>query len=114
MFLLEKRPFNSETVKVYKKDKKLLENQDYSKTPVLMSHKIASPSLGSRFLFPSLKKITDKKGSNSKSILDLYSGKGGKLSGFSRKDDSNKKLFGEKKSALVENKESYDTYIKAT
>jgi len=105
IFLLEKRPFNSETVKVYKKDKKLLENQDYSKTPVLMSHKIASPSLGSRFLFPSLKKITDKKGSNSKSILDLYSGKGGKLSGFSRKDDSNKKLFGEKKSALVENKE---------
>jgi len=105
IFLLEKRPFNSETVKVYKKDKKLLENQDYSKTPVLMSHKIASPSLGSRFLFPSLKKITDKKGSNSKSILDLYAGKGGKLSGFSRKDDSNKKLFGEKKSALVENKE---------
>ena len=105
IFLLEKRPFNSETVKVYKKDKKLLETQDYSKTPVLMSHKIASPSLGSRFLFPSLKKITDKKGSNPKSILDLYAGKGGSSSGFNRKDDNNKKVFGEKKSALVENKE---------
>ena len=76
IFLLEQRPFNSETVKVYKKDKKLLETQDYSKTPVLMSHKIASPSLGSRFLFPSLKKITDKMGNNSKSILDMYAGKG--------------------------------------
>ena len=105
IFLLEKRPFNSETVKVYKKDKKLLETQDYSKTPVLMSHKIASPSLGSRFLFPSLKKITDKKGSNPKSILDLYAGKGGSSSGFNRKNDNNKKVFGEKKSALVENKE---------
>ena len=106
IFLLEKRPFNSETVKVYKKDKKLLETQDYSKTPVLMSHKIASPSLGSRFLFPSLKKITDKMGNNSKSILDMYAGKGkGSSSGFTRKDDNNKKLFGEKKTANVEDKE---------
>ena len=106
IFLLEKRPFNSETVKVYKKDKKLLETQDYSKTPVLMSHKIASPSLGSRFLFPSLKKITDKMGNNSKSILDMYAGKGkGSSSGFTRKDDNNKKLFGEKKAANVEDKE---------
>ena len=106
IFLLEKRPFNSETVKVYKKDKKLLETQDYSKTPVLMSHKIASPSLGSRFLFPSLKKITDKMGNNSKSILDMYAGKGkGSSSGFIRKDDNNKKLFGEKKAANVEDKE---------
>ena len=106
IFLLEQRPFNSETVKVYKKDKKLLETQDYSKTPVLMSHKIASPSLGSRFLFPSLKKITDKMGNNSKSILDMYAGKGkGSSSGFTRKDDNNKKLFGEKKAANVEDKE---------
>ena len=106
IFLLEQRPFNSETVKVYKKDKKLLETQDYSKTPVLMSHKIASPSLGSRFLFPSLKKITDKMGNNSKSILDMYAGKGkGSSSGFTRKDDNNKKLFGEKKTANVEDKE---------
>ena len=108
IFLLEQRPFNSETVKVYKKDKKLLETQDYSKTPVLMSHKIASPSLGSRFLFPSLKKITDKMGNNSKSILDMYAGKGkgkGSSSGFTRKDDNNKKLFGEKKTTNVEDKE---------
>jgi hypothetical protein len=106
IFLLEQRPFNSETVKVYKKDKKLLETQDYSKTPVLMSHKIASPSLGSRFLFPSLKKITDKMGNNSKSILDMYAGKGkGSSSGFTRKDDNNKKLFGEKKATNVEDKE---------
>jgi tRNA A-37 threonylcarbamoyl transferase component Bud32/Ca2+-binding EF-hand superfamily protein len=103
IFLLEKRPFNSETVKVYKKDKKLLEDQDYSKTPVLMSHKIASPSLGSRFLFPSLKKISKNILNNPKNILDLYSGKG-KI-GFVREEPSNKKIFGDKKSAKVENKE---------
>ena len=78
MFLLEKKPFSSATMKIYgsKSDKK----QDVSQTPKLAKQVIASPSLNSRFLSPKLKKKSLMAGGKKKNlgaaanILQLYSG----------------------------------------
>ena len=74
MFLLEKRPFSDETVKIFLKNK---ENSDKksneSKTPKVEPHKIASPTLKSKFVSPTLKKRTLQLGE--KNILSFYAGK---------------------------------------
>jgi hypothetical protein len=54
MFLLEKKPFSSATIKIYGAgDQKKTEA---SHTPKIAKQVIASPSLNSRFLSPKLKK----------------------------------------------------------
>ena len=79
MFLLEKKPFSSATLKIYgsKSDSKV---EDVSKTPKIAQQVIASPSLNSRFLSPKLKKKSlMQKGKKAnlgaaQNILQLYSG----------------------------------------
>ena len=79
MFLLEKKPFTSATLKIYgsKSDSKV---EDVSKTPKIAQQVIASPSLNSRFLSPKLKKKSlMQKGKKAnlgaaQNILQLYSG----------------------------------------
>ena len=76
MFLLEKRPFSDETIKIFVQNKTSSpKNADVSKTPKpAESHKIASPSLKSKFISPTLKKRTVKLGQTN--ILNLYTGTG--------------------------------------
>ena len=79
MFLLEKKPFSSATIKIYGAgDQK---KTDISQTPKVAKQVIASPSLNSRFLSPKLKKkslMAGKKGKagggGAANILQLYSG----------------------------------------
>ena len=78
MFLLEKKPFSNETIKIYSTStKKKREDSPSLKVPKQF---IASPSLNSRFLSPKLKKkslIVGQKGNlggKGASILQLYSG----------------------------------------
>ena len=79
MFLLEKKPFSSATIKIYGAgDQKKTEA---SHTPKIAKQVIASPSLNSRFLSPKLKKkslMAGKKGKvgggGAANILQLYSG----------------------------------------
>lgn len=73
MFLLEKRPFSDETVKIFLKNKQNNSKENESKTPKVESHKIASPSLKSKFVSPTLKRRTLQLGE--KSILSFYAGK---------------------------------------
>ena len=87
MFLLEKRPFSDETIKVFIQNKEKAERKmNECLTPQVESHhKIASPSLKSKFISPTLKKRTIELGS--KNILSLYSGKGTKPSTFGKKTE---------------------------
>lgn len=85
MFLLEKRPFSDETIKVFVQNKEKAERKmNECLTPKVESHhKIASPSLKSKFISPTLKKRTLEVGS--KNILSLYSGKVSQPSTFGKK-----------------------------
>ena len=93
MFLLEKKPFTSATLKIYgsKSDSKV---EDVSKTPKIAQQVIASPSLNSRFLSPKLKKKSlMQKGKKAnlgaaQNILQLYSGVDNKPA---EKDDKKEK-----------------------
>ena len=93
MFLLEKKPFSSATLKIYgsKSDSKV---EDVSKTPKIAQQVIASPSLNSRFLSPKLKKKSlMQKGKKAnlgaaQNILQLYSGVDNKPA---EKDDKKEK-----------------------
>ena len=79
MFLLEKKPFSSHTIKIYGAGEQ--KKTDVSQTPKVSKQVIASPSLNSRFLSPKLKKkslMAGKKGKagggGAANILQLYSG----------------------------------------
>ena len=79
MFLLEKKPFSSATIKIYGAGEQ--KKTDVSQTPKVAKQVIASPSLNSRFLSPKLKKkslMAGKKGKagggGAANILQLYSG----------------------------------------
>ena len=80
MFLLEKKPFSSATIKIYAAANE--GKKDVSQTPKAAKQVIASPSLNSRFLSPKLKKkslMAGKKGKfgaggGAANILQLYSG----------------------------------------
>ena len=56
MFLLEKKPFSSATIKIYATSMDSPKKNDVSKTPVASQQVIASPTLNSRFISPKLKK----------------------------------------------------------
>jgi hypothetical protein len=78
MFLLEKKPFSSATIKIYGAGE---QKKEASQTPKITKQVIASPSLNSRFLSPKLKKkslMAGKKGKagggGAANILQLYSG----------------------------------------
>ena len=95
MFLLEKKPFSSATIKIYGAgDQKKTEA---SHTPKIAKQVIASPSLNSRFLSPKLKKkslMAGKKGNagGAANILQLYSGVDNKpVEPEKEKKDSKKK-----------------------
>ena len=87
MFLLENRPFSDETIKVFIQNKEKADRKmNECLTPQVESHhKIASPSLKSKLISPTLKKRTLELGS--KNILSLYSGKGTQLSTFGKKTE---------------------------
>ena len=79
MFLLEKKPFSSATIKIYSSSKEPQKKNDVSKTPsVSQQQVIASPSLNSRFISPKLKKKSlmggKKNFGGAANILQLYSG----------------------------------------
>ena len=79
MFLLEKKPFSSATIKIYSSQKETPKKNDVSKTPsVSQQQVIASPSLNSRFISPKLKKKSlmggKKNFGGAANILQLYSG----------------------------------------
>ena len=94
MFLLEKRPFSDETIKVFVLNKEKAERKmNECLTPKVESHhKIASPSLKSKFISPTLKKRTLEVGS--KNILSLYSGKAPQPSTFGKKAKNDVKSIG--------------------
>ena len=87
MFLLEKRPFSDETVKVFVKNQQKVEDLGtVCKTPKVESQKIASPSLKSKFVSPTLRKKTLNIGGD-KNILSMYAGGNKKKDlGFLQKD----------------------------
>ena len=79
MFLLEKKPFSRETIKIYSSSVDSPKKNDVSKTPKISKQVIASPSLNSRFLSPKLKKKSLMGGKKrnigaAQNILQLYSG----------------------------------------
>ena len=79
MFLLEKKPFSSATIKIYSSSMDSPKKSDVSKTPSVQQV-IASPSLNSRFISPKLKKKSLMGGGKktgfggAANILQLYSG----------------------------------------
>ena len=79
MFLLEKKPFSSATMKIYASSMDSPKKSDVSKTPNV-KQVIASPSLNSRFISPKLKKKSLMGGGKktgfggAANILQLYSG----------------------------------------
>ena len=79
MFLLEKKPFSRESIKIYSSSVDSPKKNDVSKTPKISQQVIASPSLNSRFLSPKLKKKSLMGGKKrnigaAQNILQLYSG----------------------------------------
>ena len=80
MFLLEKKPFSSATIKIYATSKDSPKKGDVSKTPKIAKQVIASPTLNSRFISPKLKKKSLMAGGKKRNlgaaqnILQLYSG----------------------------------------
>ena len=92
MFLMEKRPFTNKSIELFVKDKKNYDEFDICKTPQINPHKIASPSLTSKFVSPNLKKRTVNMGN--KTILSLYSGKNSMFnSNFERNNQDKKSIF---------------------
>lgn len=94
MYLLENKPFTNESIKIFIKnlgENSTPEQEVVSRTPKMDTHKIASPSLKSRFLSPTLKKravqVTKSiggpaAGGGAANLLNLYSmNKGGENKG---------------------------------
>ena len=76
VYIMDKRPFNNETIKLFESITKTPEAQSIS--PNVIDRKIASPSLQSKFKSPALLKAKNNFFQNkmtSKNFLDLYSGK---------------------------------------
>ena len=76
VYIMDKRPFNNETIKLFESITKTTEAQSIS--PNVIDRKIASPSLQSKFKSPALLKAKNDFFQNkitSKNFLDLYSGK---------------------------------------
>ena len=96
MFLLEKKPFSSATMKIYSSSMDSPKKSDVSKTPSVQQV-IASPSLNSRFISPKLKKKSLMGGGKktgfggAANILQLYSGVDNKPVANDDKKDKDKK-----------------------
>ena len=96
MFLLEKKPFSSATMKIYSSSMDSPKKSDVSKTPNV-KQVIASPSLNSRFISPKLKKKSLMGGGKktgfggAANILQLYSGVDNKPVANDDKKDKDKK-----------------------
>jgi calcium/calmodulin-dependent protein kinase I len=96
MFLLEKKPFSSVTMKIYSSSMDSPKKSDVSKTPSVQQV-IASPSLNSRFISPKLKKKSLMGGGKKTgfgggaNILQLYSGVDNKPVANDDKKDKDKK-----------------------
>ena len=96
MFLLEKKPFSSATMKIYSSSMDSPKKSDVSKTPNV-KQVIASPSLNSRFISPKLKKKSLMGGGKKTgfgggaNILQLYSGVDNKPVANDDKKDKDKK-----------------------
>ena len=96
MFLLEKKPFSSATMKIYSSSMDSPKKSDVSKTPSVQQV-IASPSLNSRFISPKLKKKSLMGGGKKTgfgggaNILQLYSGVDNKPVANDDKKDKDKK-----------------------
>ena len=84
MFLLEKRPFNNQTIAIYQTGTNSPVTKNISKTPknIEKTHEIVSPSIKSKFKSPTLKQRRLQAGRGSlpingsaNPILSLYSGK---------------------------------------
>ena len=54
--LLEKGPVTKDTINLFMKKEKLTPEEKINRTPKIISHMIASPSMNSRFISPNLKK----------------------------------------------------------
>ena len=95
MFLLEKKPFSSATMKIYSSSMDSPKKSDVSKTPNVQQV-IASPSLNSRFISPKLKKKSLMGGGKktnfggAANILQLYSGVDNKPVDNDEKKDKDK------------------------
>ena len=95
MFLLEKKPFSSATMKIYSSSMDSPKKSDVSKTPNVQQV-IASPSLNSRFISPKLKKKSLMGGGKktnfggAANILQLYSGVDNKPANNDEKKDEKK------------------------
>ena len=102
MFLMEKRPFTNKSIELFVKDKKNYDEFDICKTPQINPHKIASPSLTSKFVSPNLKKRTVNMGN--KTILSLYSGKNSMFNSNFERNNQNKNPIFNKSNNENENK----------
>ena len=95
MFLLEKKPFSSATIKIYGSSMDSPKKHDVSKTPKLTQQVIASPTLNSRFISPKLKKKSlmggKKNIGKAQNILQLYSGVDNKPVDIKEEKKDNKK-----------------------
>ena len=91
MFLLEKKPFTSATIKIYSSSIDSPKKSDVSKTPKLSQQVIASPTLNSRFISPKLKKKSlmgaKKNLGAAQNLLQLYSGVDNKPVKEEKKDE---------------------------
>ena len=104
MFLLEKKPFSSATMKIYSSSMDSPKKSDVSKTPNVQQV-IASPSLNSRFISPKLKKKSLMGGGKktnfggAANILQLYSGVDNKpVNNDEKKDEKKDKKKDDKES----------------
>ena len=104
MFLLEKKPFSSATMKIYSSSMDSPKKSDVSKTPNVQQV-IASPSLNSRFISPKLKKKSLMGGGKktnfggATNILQLYSGVDNKpVNNDEKKDEKKDKKKDDKES----------------
>ena len=76
VYIMDKRPFNNETIKLFESITKTPESESISAN--IIDRPIASPSLQSKFKSPALLKVKNTILQNkisSKNFLDLYSGK---------------------------------------
>ena len=76
VYIMDKRPFNNETIKLFESITKTPESESISAN--IIDRPIASPSLQSKFKSPALLKVKNTIIQNkisSKNFLDLYSGK---------------------------------------
>ncbi|MCQ2815657.1 MAG: protein kinase [archaeon] len=101
MFLLERRPFTDDSIKIFIKN--LGEEpkpEIVNKTPKIDPHKIASPSMMSKFLSPSLKKRAFN--TAQKSVLSLYASNQDTTGPALKKDAKANPLAKDKLSSKVE------------